>query len=128
METMGSSRNNAKRPMTVDKQGLTPESSAVEENVQAIKRWESAILLALSMLASQNRLSRQADKRSHLNLQIDLLAEREMTAVLQLLQDVASHLRVDRSVTPEQLRDLMKRTDLKRLEAHGVRPTRCSRF
>jgi uncharacterized membrane protein len=30
--------------MTVDKQGLTPESSAVEENVQAIKRWESAIL------------------------------------------------------------------------------------
>jgi hypothetical protein len=128
METMGSSRNNAKRPMTVDKQGLTPESSAVEESVQAIKRWESAILPALFMLASQNRLSRQADKRSHLNLQIDLLAEREMTAVLQLLQNVASHLRVDRSVTPEQLRDLMKRTDLKRLEAHGVRPTRCSRF
>jgi uncharacterized membrane protein len=74
-----------------------------------------AIFLALFVLASQNRLSRQADKRSHLDLQIDLLAEREMTAVLQLLQDIASHLRVETSVTPEQLRDLMKKTDLTRL-------------
>jgi hypothetical protein len=49
-----------------------------------------AIFLALFVLASQNRLSRQADKRSHLDLQIDLLAEREMTAVLQLLQDIAA--------------------------------------
>jgi uncharacterized membrane protein len=180
METMGSSRNNPKKPTKIDKQGLTPESSAVEENVQAIKRWERAILharskaeqvsdwiactagsgpvlvlhvlwfgawvavnsgvvggirpfdpfpfpfltmtvsleaifLALFVLASQNRLSRQADQRSHLDLQIDLLAEREMTAVLQLLQDIANHLRVETSLTPEQLRDLMKKTDLKRL-------------
>jgi len=52
-------------------------------------------------------LSRQADKRSHLDLQIDLLAEREMTAVHQWLQDIADHLRVETSVTPEQLRDLI---------------------
>ena len=51
----------------------------------------------------------------HFDLQIDLLAEREMTAVLQLLQNLASHLRVEMSVTPEPLRDLMKKTDLKRL-------------
>ena len=38
-----------------------------------------AIFLSLFVLASQNRLSRQADKRAHLDLQIDLLAEREMT-------------------------------------------------
>jgi uncharacterized membrane protein len=74
-----------------------------------------AIFLALFVLASQNRLARQADKRSHLDLQVDLLAEREMTAVLQLLQDIASHLDVRTSVTPEQLRDLMKQTDLRRL-------------
>jgi uncharacterized membrane protein len=74
-----------------------------------------AIFLALFVLASQNRLTRQADKRSHLDLQIDLLAEREMTAVLQLLQDIARHLAVQTSVTPEQLRDLMKKTDLGRL-------------
>jgi uncharacterized membrane protein len=74
-----------------------------------------AIFLALFVLASQNRLARQADKRSHLDLQIDLLAEREMTAVLQLLQDIARHLAVQTTVTPEQLRDLMKKTDLRRL-------------
>jgi len=74
-----------------------------------------AIFLALFVLASQNRLSRQADKRSHLDLQIDLLAEREMTAVLQLLQDIARHLDVQTTVTPEQLRDLMKKTNVRRL-------------
>src|ERR1700704_1957978 len=74
-----------------------------------------AIFLALFVLASQNTLTGQADKRSHLDLQIDLLAEREMTAVLQLLQDIAQHLEVRTSGTPEQLRDLMKKTDLRRL-------------
>ena len=38
-----------------------------------------------------------------------------MTAVLQLLQHIASHLDVRTSMTPEQLRDLMKKTDLRRL-------------
>jgi uncharacterized membrane protein len=38
-----------------------------------------AIFLDLFIPASQNRLARQADKRSHLDLPIDLLAEREMT-------------------------------------------------
>ena len=38
-----------------------------------------------------------------------------MTAVLQLLQDIARHLDVQTTVTPEQLRDLMKKTDLRRL-------------
>ena len=74
-----------------------------------------AIFLALFVLASQNRLARQSDKRSHLDLQIDLLAEREMTAVLQLLQDITRHLDVQTTVTPEQLRDLMQKTDVRRL-------------
>jgi uncharacterized membrane protein len=74
-----------------------------------------AIFLALFVLASQNRLSRQTDKRSHLDLQIDLLAEREMTAVLQLLQDIALHLKVKTSVTADQLRDLANKTDV-----HGL--------
>jgi len=74
-----------------------------------------AIFLALFVLASQNRLARQADKRSHLDLQVDLLAEREMTAVLQLLQDIARHHNVQTTVTAEQLQDLIKKTDLQRL-------------
>ncbi len=74
-----------------------------------------AIFLTLFVLASQNRLTRQSDKRSHLDLQIDLLAEREMTAVLQLLQDIARHLNVNTTVTADQLRDLGKKTDVRTL-------------
>jgi uncharacterized membrane protein len=74
-----------------------------------------AIFLALFVLASQNRLARQSDKRSHLDLQVDLLAEREMTAVLRLLQDLTTHLGVKVSVTPAQLRDMAKKTDIPRL-------------
>jgi uncharacterized membrane protein len=74
-----------------------------------------AIFLTLFVLASQNRLARQADRRSNLDLQIDLLAEREMTAVLQLLRDIATHLEVETSVTSAQLRDLARKTDVHRL-------------
>jgi hypothetical protein len=38
-----------------------------------------------------------------------------MTAVLQLLQDIARHLEVRTTVTAEHLRDLMKKTDLRGL-------------
>jgi uncharacterized membrane protein len=74
-----------------------------------------AIFLTLFVLASQNRMTRQADRRANLDLQIDLLAEREMTAVLQLLRDIATHLKVKTTVTVEQLRDLAKKTDVREL-------------
>ena len=74
-----------------------------------------AIFLALFVLASQNRLSRQSDQRSHLDLQINLLAEREMTAVLQLLEDMASHLKVRTSVKASEVRELARKTDLRGL-------------
>jgi uncharacterized membrane protein len=45
-----------------------------------------AIFLSLFILMSQSRESRQADRRSHLDLQVNLLAEAEMTKVLQMLQ------------------------------------------
>ena|SRR5688572_20482362 len=74
-----------------------------------------AIFLSLFVLASQSRLGEQADKRAHLDLQIDLLAEREMTVVLTLLQDLTRHLGVQVSVTPDQIRDLCKETDVHKL-------------
>ena len=74
-----------------------------------------AIFLALFVIASQNRLAHQSDKRAHLDLQIDLLAEREMTAVLRLLRDIAAHLGLKHTVTDEQLHDLVKKTDIHEL-------------
>ena len=38
-----------------------------------------------------------------------------MTAVLRLLRDIAAHLKIETSVTADQLRDLAKKTDLHKL-------------
>ena len=50
-----------------------------------------AIFLSLFILVSQNRASRRADERAHLDLQVNLLAERESTKTLQLLQALCAY-------------------------------------
>jgi len=74
-----------------------------------------AIFLSLFVLASQNRMTRHSDQRSQLDLQVNLLAEKEMTAVLVLLQDIAKHMHVKVSLTPDYVRDLAKTTDIHKL-------------
>ncbi|MEW6613489.1 MAG: DUF1003 domain-containing protein [Pseudomonadota bacterium] len=51
-----------------------------------------AIFLTIFVLISQNRASRQADRRAHLDLQINLLAEQESTKALQMLEAICEHL------------------------------------
>lgn len=53
-----------------------------------------AIFLSTFVLIKQNRMSLRADQRARLNLQITLLAEREMTLVLQLLSRMSTRLGV----------------------------------
>ena len=74
-----------------------------------------AIFLAQFVLESQNRLAKQSHDRASLNLQVNLLTEREMTAVLQLLNDIATQLEIKTSVSREQLNDMIKETDVHRL-------------
>jgi uncharacterized membrane protein len=54
-----------------------------------------AIFLTLFVLASQNRLTQESDKRAHLDLQVNLLAEQEMTLVLRMLRDLCLKSRID---------------------------------
>jgi uncharacterized membrane protein len=49
-----------------------------------------AIFLSLFILISQNRASRQADRRSHLDLQINLLAELESSKTLSCCRPYVS--------------------------------------
>jgi uncharacterized membrane protein len=60
-----------------------------------------AIFLATFVLISQNRAAAVADMRADLDLQIDLLAEYEVTQVLQLLRAVAEKAGVEQCATPE---------------------------
>ena len=73
-----------------------------------------AIFLFLFILMSQNRASRQADHRSHLDLQINLLSERENTVMLQMLQALCVDRNLQIASDPE-VELLTKRTDLKRV-------------
>jgi uncharacterized membrane protein len=50
-----------------------------------------AIFLSLFILVSQNRATRRADERAHLDLQINLMAEREATKMLRLLQALCAY-------------------------------------
>ncbi|MBA3484721.1 MAG: DUF1003 domain-containing protein [Pirellulales bacterium] len=51
-----------------------------------------AIFLSTFVLVSQNRQAELADRRSELDLQVNLLAEHEMTRVLSLLDTIAEKL------------------------------------
>jgi uncharacterized membrane protein len=59
------------------------------------------VLLALFVLISQNRMSRQANQRAHLNLQISLLAEQETTKLLQEVRRISERLCIDRQEDEE---------------------------
>ena len=66
-----------------------------------------AIFLSTFVLISQNRMAGEADKRADLDLQISLLTEHELTQVVTLLNQMASHLGIEPEAKPE-LRDASK--------------------
>lgn len=69
-----------------------------------------AIFLSLLVLMTQNRLTRDADKRAQLDLQINLLAEQESTATLQMLEKICQHLGIN--IDGEIQAQLAKHTDI----------------
>ena len=69
-----------------------------------------AIFLSLFILMSTNRANRQADQRAHLDLQVNLLAENEMTKVLLMLQALCRIHGLKEAEDPE-LQELRKQTE-----------------
>jgi uncharacterized membrane protein len=51
-----------------------------------------AIILAAFILITQNRQQQLADRRTHLELQINILAEQEATKILAMLEAIQEHL------------------------------------
>jgi uncharacterized membrane protein len=69
-----------------------------------------AIFLSLFILKSQNTMQRQADARAHLDLQINLLAEKEATKILEMLQSMCVHFNLTQS-HDRDVEDLKTETD-----------------
>ena len=74
-----------------------------------------AIFLSVFVLMSQNRMTRHADKRAHLDLQVDLLAEQELTTMLRMLHAlcVKHHVQVD--LPTDSMRQFLEDTDVGKL-------------
>src|SRR5664279_1518610 len=69
-----------------------------------------AVLLSTFVLMKQNGMQNKSDHRNHLNLQIDLLAEKEVTKMLQLLRLVCIKLEIEEAVHDEELDDMVSTT------------------
>jgi uncharacterized membrane protein len=54
-----------------------------------------AVLLAAFVLIKQNRMGVIADRRDHLDLQVNLLTERQATQIIQMLDRLSTQLGVD---------------------------------
>jgi uncharacterized membrane protein len=69
------------------------------------------IFFTLFVIANQNQLRRDADHRAHVNLQVNMLAEQEMTAVLRMLRDLCGHFGIE-TLSLHEIKDLAEDTDI----------------
>src|SRR6476619_7124051 len=60
-----------------------------------------AVFLTSFVLIRQNTMDRQSERRNHLDLQINLLAEKEATSTLKALGEIAQHFQIDLSTDAE---------------------------
>jgi uncharacterized membrane protein len=68
------------------------------------------VLLAAFVLMKQNRMSARAEERSHLDLQISLLAEQEVTKVIQMLERISAQLGIEAQVVDAEAEELGRTT------------------
>jgi uncharacterized membrane protein len=66
-----------------------------------------AILLASLILMRQARLGRRADEREHLMLQILLLAEKEVTALISMNQQIAIKVGLENDINSKEIEQLV---------------------
>ena len=74
-----------------------------------------SVLLTIFVLISQNRMSRQAERRSHLDLQVGMLAEQELTTMLQMQHKICQRLGIDVESAKQELKGFGDATDVRKL-------------
>src|ERR1700733_1151957 len=74
-----------------------------------------SVVLTIFVLISQNRMTRQAERRSHLDLQVSMLAEQELTTMLEMQQKICQRLGVDVEAAKHELKGFSDATDVSKL-------------
>ena len=74
-----------------------------------------AVILSSFILMRQNRMMRRGERRDHLNLQVDLLAEKEITKLLQMVRAICGHMGLQNIMADKEIRDLSQNTSIESL-------------
>jgi uncharacterized membrane protein len=74
-----------------------------------------SVLLTIFVLISQNRMTRQAERRSHLDLQVGMLSEQELTTMLQMQHKICQRLGIDVESAKHELKGFSDATDVSKL-------------
>lgn len=74
-----------------------------------------AIILAITVLISQNREMRVEDLRAEIDLQVDMIAEQEVTKLMRVVTLLAEKNGIDLSGDPE-FQEMLKPTDTGRIQ------------
>ena len=85
-----------------------PPPFAMLDTVVALE----AILLASFILMRQSGLAKRADERDHLMLQILLLTEREVSAVVKMNQQIAEHIGLGSISMDEEIKEMATPTSI----------------
>jgi uncharacterized membrane protein len=90
--------------------------------LSAITSFE-AVLIAAFVLMKQNRLGIVADRRDHVNLQVNLLTERRATEIIRILNHLSVHLGIEQPPTPDR-QELERQVELDHVieEVHSRLP------
>src|ERR1700732_5450737 len=74
-----------------------------------------AVVLSSFILMRQNRMMGRGARRDHLNLQVDLLAEKEITKVLQMARAICEHMGLQHIMADQEIRELSQNTSIESL-------------
>jgi uncharacterized membrane protein len=82
-----------------------------------------AVLIAALLLLKQNRMGVVADRRDHLDLQVNLLTERQATQIIQMLDRLSRHFGIEQH-NDEDSRELGRHVAVEHLveEVHSRLP------
>lgn len=73
-----------------------------------------AIFLSTFVLISQNRQALRADRRAKVDLQVNVIAEREVTEIVKIVSAIRDHLGIEDEEESE-VRSMTRKTDVNRL-------------
>jgi uncharacterized membrane protein len=71
-----------------------------------------SVFLTIFVLISQSRMARQSERRSHLDLQVGMLSEQELTTMLQMLQKLCQHIGVNVDSSKQEVQSFSKTTNV----------------